>query len=453
MPTSLKIVSLYLLAAIGWIVATHEAFGRMTGNPALLIRLHLGADALLIAATAAAFWLERRQAERRHAQIEEQFRMMADSTYDWEYWINQHGQLSYVSPSCERITGYSAQEFLARPELLLLIMRPGDLARLPNLHEPPDGEDGMSAEFRIVTKTGDECWIGHVCRRVCDSQRQPMGIRVSNRDITTRKRYEELERSRAEELYQTDKMITLGTLVSGVAHEINNPTNFITLNAPLLQEAWQGASVVLEEHYQREGDFYVGRFKYSVMRERIEQLFNGVFEGANRIKRIVASLKDFARPDPSDMNQQVNVNEVIRSAITLLKNPIEKRTRHFSAACDAAAPLLIGSAQKLEQVMINLIQNSLESLSSEENAVSVRSKYEPEQRQIVIEVRDEGGGIAPDVLPHIFDPFFTTKRNSGGTGLGLSISERIVKEHGGKMTFESELGKGTLAKIALPVNV
>ncbi len=452
MSKHVKILLLYLLGAIGWLAAT-RILSEMADDPVVMLRVRNYADVLLIFSTALFFWFERARAERRHAQVEEQFRMMADFTYDWEYWIDPQGELRYVSPSCERITGYAAQEFLARPELLLLIMRPGDLAQFPNLHNPPAGEEGMSAEFRIVTKAGDECWIGHVCRRVCDSQRQPMGIRVSNRDITTRKRYEELERNRAEELYQTDKMITLGTLVSGVAHEINNPTNFITLNTPLLQEAWQGASAVLEEHYQTEGDFYVGRFKYSVMRERINQLFDGVFEGANRIKRIVASLKDFARPDPSDMNQQVNVNEVMRNAIALLKNPIEKRTRHFSVECDDAAPLLIGSAQKLEQVMINLIQNGLESLQSEDKAVSVRSKYEPENRQIIIEVRDEGGGIAPDVLPRIFDPFFTTKRNSGGTGLGLSISARIIKEHGGKMTFESELGKGTVARIVLPVNV
>ena len=248
----------------------------------------------------------------------------------------------------------------------------------------------MTAEFRIITKQGEERWIGHVCQRVYDAQKQPLGIRVSNRDITKRRHYEELERVRAEELYQTDKMITLGTLVSGVAHEINNPTNFITLNAPLLREAWQGASEILEEQYQQKGDFYLGRFKYSVLRERMEQLFDGVFDGANRIKRIVASLKDFARPDPSDMNQQVNVNDVIRNAITLLKNPLDKRVKRLSVAYDKDSPLIIGSAQKLEQVLINLIQNSLDALNDPEKAVHVSSQYDSAQQDIVIEVRDEG---------------------------------------------------------------
>jgi C4-dicarboxylate-specific signal transduction histidine kinase len=183
----------------------------------------------------------------------------------------------------------------------------------------------------------------------------------------------------------------------------------------------------------------------------MDQLLEGVAEGAERITRIVAHLKDFARPDPSDMHQAVEINRVIHDAITLLRNPIEKRTKHFHVRCDETIPALLGSSQKLEQVMINLIQNSLEALADESRAVSVSSRYDETQHTIVIEVKDEGCGIAEELLPRILDPFFTTKRTSGGTGLGLPIVARIVKDHGGKLTFSSEVGTGTVANIVFPV--
>lgn len=266
----------------------------------------------------------------------------------------------------------------------------------------------------------------------------------------TRKKAEELERMHIEKMAHADKMVTLGTLVSGVAHEINNPTNFITLNTPILREFWQGTRPILDEYYQKEGNFSVGRFQYSALRGRMDQLLDGVTEGAERITRIVAHLKDFARPDPSDMNQEVDINRAIQNAVALLGNPIEKHTRHFHVAYDDPIPPIIGSAQKLEQVMINLIQNSLESLTDGEQGVFVSSKCDKESNGILIEVKDEGCGIAEEILSRILDPFFTTKRTSGGTGLGLPIVARIVKDHGGEITFSSEVGRGTTATIRLP---
>ena len=450
-PKHLRIVVVYVMFAGLWCFFADYGIMHITNDPAMVVRLERYKIAIFILVTAALLYVECKHAYTRHAKIEERFRMMAEFTYDWEYWIGPDGHLVYVSPSCERMTGYRADEFIADPELITRILHSEDRMMLDSIHNPPEGDETATIEFRIITRDGEERWIGHVCQRVYDEHGIPMGIRVSNRDITKRKIYEEFERIQIEELFQADKMITLGTLVSGVAHEINNPTNFITLNTPLLREAWQGATPILDEYYDQEGDFYLGRFKYTVLRERMAQLFDGVTEGANRIKRIVASLKDFARPDPSDMNQKVDINLVIQNSITLLKNPISKRTKYFQVLCDENIPTLIGSSQKLEQVMINLIQNSLESLENQEKKVSVSSRYRVWSKEIVVEVEDEGCGIPHDVLSRIFDPFFTTKRTSGGTGLGLSIAARVVNEHGGKLSFSSTIGSGTRAKLVLPV--
>ena len=154
----------------------------------------------------------------------------------------------------------------------------------------------------------------------------------------------------------------LGTLVSSVAHEINNPNNFIMLNAPLLKEAWQHVLPILDEYYEKNRDFMIGGMRYTEMRDRIPRLFSGISDGSKRIKQIVEDLRDFVRRDASDMNQSVDVNAVLRSAISLLSNMITKSTSHFSVKYGEKLPKLRGNSHRLEQVIINLIQNACQAL-------------------------------------------------------------------------------------------
>lgn len=450
-PKHIRIVILYVIIGGLWVLIADYAIIKYTKNPEWIIKLEEYRGLAFIAITAVVLYFERKHADETQKKAEERFRMMADFTYDWEYWLGPDGRFVYISPSCERITGYRADEFLADPELMQRIIHVDDRKIISeHIQKEPKGEETASIEFRILTRNGEERWLRHVCQGVYDKHRNSLGTRASNRDNTERKKFEELERMQIEKMAQADKMVTLGTLVSGVAHEINNPTNFITLNTPIIREVWQGIRPLLDEYYRTEGDFSVGRFQYSVLRERMDQLLEGIAEGAERITRIVANLKDFARPDPSDMNQEVNINQVIQDAVALLGNPIEKHTRHFQVNYDETIPGIIGSSQKLEQVMINLIQNALESLANVKQGVYVSSRYDAKNQIICVEVKDEGCGIDEDILPRILDPFFTTKRTSGGTGLGLPIAGRIVKDHNGELTFSSEVGTGTVAKIILP---
>jgi polar amino acid transport system substrate-binding protein len=265
-----------------------------------------------------------------------------------------------------------------------------------------------------------------------------------------RRHNDERERLRVVQIAQADKLITLGTLVSGVAHEINNPINFVTLNLPLIREFWQGAKPILDSELERGGDFYLGRLKYSVFRERLDGMFEGIFEGIERVRGIVATLKDFARPEPSDLSQAVNPNEALAGAVRLLGSPIARATDHFSLDLDPSVPSITGSSQKIGQLAINLIQNALEALPSREAAISVSSRYDQRSGRVLIEVADEGSGIDPDLLPRITDPFFTTKRGSGGMGLGLAIVSQIVHDHGGSIDFDSSPGRGTRVHLTFP---
>jgi PAS domain S-box-containing protein len=451
-PKHVQIVIVYLLFGGFWVFLVDFLIIRFTENPELRFNLENYGGLLFVAVTAVLLYYERKHAVEQQLRMEQRFRTMADFTYDWGYWLGRDGRFNYISSSCERITGYSAEEFSSNPDLLKTIIHPEESEEVfRHLAGEPAGAESAQLEFRIVTKNGEERWISHACRWVEDQEGNRMGTRASNRDITAHKHYEEQERLHMEELAQADKMITLGTLVSGVAHEINNPTNFISLNTPLVREMWTGARPVLDAYYRDKGEFFVGRFRYSLLRERMDELLDGVSEGAERIKHIVRNLKDFARPDPSAMEQQVDVNRVLATAVALLANPIKKATSHFQVRYAKGLPEITGSPQKLEQVMVPLIQHALESLPARDKGVHVSSRHDRRRGAIVVQIRDQGRGIPPELLSRIRDPFYTSRRREGGTGLGLSIAERIVKAHDGELTFSSRVGRGTTVRVILKV--
>lgn len=264
-----------------------------------------------------------------------------------------------------------------------------------------------------------------------------------------RKSLVEKERLHMEQLQQADKMASLGVLVSGVAHEVNNPNNFIMLNTPILKDMWESSKTVLDEYYKENKDFKIGGIKYSKALNMIPELFEGIHDGAKRIKVIVEDLKNFARKDICEFNNIVNVNCVVKEAVSLLKSLISKSTKNFNLSLPENPLHIRGNKQKLEQVIINLIQNGCEALESSEQNLTVT--IFSSDLNCIIEIRDEGKGISEIDMPHLMDPFFTTRRTSGGTGLGLSVSAGIVKDHKGELTFESTIGKGTTAKVILPL--
>ncbi len=255
-----------------------------------------------------------------------------------------------------------------------------------------------------------------------------------------------------QQLIQADKMTSLGTLVSGVAHEINNPTGLILFNLPVLEKVFQAAEATLEERYQQQGDFFIGGLKYSALREESAQMFTEMQNGAMKIKRIVDELKDFARKASSELTEMVNLNQVVEAAVRLADNSIKKATSHFNICYYEPIPAFKGNSQRIEQVIINLLLNACQALSTADQGIFVRTYLNEKEHEIVLEVKDEGVGIAAEQLVHLTDPFYTTKREHGGTGLGLSISAGILEEHHGRLHFNSGSGVGTTVSIYLPIH-
>lgn len=269
-------------------------------------------------------------------------------------------------------------------------------------------------------------------------------------DITERKKAEAQAELHQQQLMQADKMATLGILVSGVAHEINNPNNYILLNGKILTKVWNDVLPILDGYHQQSGDFIMAGMPFSRAREKIAQLIYGISEGAMRIQKIVNSLKDFARQDKGDMNQEVAINVVLESAIVIVHNLIKKSTSHFTVNYGDGLPLVRGNIQQIEQVIINLITNACQALEHPGQKLTITTRYRRRRNEVLLIVADEGVGIAPENMSRIMDPFFTTRRDTSGTGLGLSISYRIVKDHKGELTYDSRPGEGTTVVLSLP---
>jgi polar amino acid transport system substrate-binding protein len=296
----------------------------------------------------------------------------------------------------------------------------------------------------LLLLTGTVLWSRTLQRKV-EQRTEELAQQVTEKE----RALEEL-RLQQDKLVQADKMTSLGILVSGVAHEINNPNGLILLNVPTLKEASADAESILDEYYREHGDFIYGGLPYSRMKDKIPRLFTEMNEGAKRIKRIVDDLKDFARRDTNAAMEQTELNAVAQAAVRLVEPSLRDATHHFSAEYGANLPTVLGNAQRIEQVIVNLLLNACQALPDKERKISLSTGFDQTAHTVLLTVADEGIGISPEVRPYLTDPFFTTKRDTGGTGLGLSVSAGIVKEHGGSLDFASASGEGTVVTLTLP---
>ena len=233
---------------------------------------------------------------------------------------------------------------------------------------------------------------------------------------------EELD-ARQEQIIHSRKIASLGTLVSGVAHELNNPINNIILTI----------------------DSLVGGRKVSD--ERRTALLDDILAQAIRASGIVKNLLDFSRAETSAF-KEVDIALLLEDIFKIAGNEISLKKIVLNRHIDPQLPVIRGNRQGLQQVFFNLVINAVQAMP-EEGELSVWA-VKDENKRIIVTIRDTGIGIPEADLPHIFDPFFTTKEVGHGTGLGLSVSYGIIKKHGGRIAVESEPGKGTTFTVILP---
>jgi signal transduction histidine kinase len=267
------------------------------------------------------------------------------------------------------------------------------------------------------------------------------GILEFYRDVTLEKTYDQ-------QLQQADKLASIGQLVSGIGHEINNPNQFIRGNIKIIQQSLQDMLPIVDEYARQHEDLKIARLNYEFFRQHIMMLVDDMAHGSERIKAIVEGLRTFTRKDEGLLVDKVDINTIVETATRLVSNEVHK---YADVVLDLAPglPTVTGNSQKIEQVLINLIVNAGQAMPEDKHGtVTVRTRLE--KGRILVEVADDGKGMNESTLKQIFNPFFTTKRAKGGTGLGLAIAYRIIEEHGGTIAVRSKPGAGTTFSIRLP---
>ncbi len=272
----------------------------------------------------------------------------------------------------------------------------------------------------------------------------------------------ELKQTQAQ-LIQNEKMASLGQMVAGVAHEINNPVSFIYGNVSPAKDYAQDLLDLLElyrQHYPQpveEIQEELERLEIDFLEEDFLKLLDSMEEGANRIKKIVLSLRNFSRLDEAPQ-KEVDIHEGIDSTLLILKSRFNNKKigeiEVIKEYCDL--PKIDCLPSQLNQVFLNLMANAIDAFEMSErgeNKPFIKIKTEVIDKDwIAVMVGDNGPGMPKDVRERVFDPFYTTKPVGKGTGLGLSLSYQIVVEkHGGRIFCDSEIGKGTEFRIELPV--
>ncbi len=283
-----------------------------------------------------------------------------------------------------------------------------------------------------------------------DAAGRPLRIHGYTRDITDQLAAEERERERQRRLLESEKLASLGTLVAGVAHEINNPNHVIMLNAQVLADAWDSLIPILDDTLDGQEDALVGGMEYRELRSAMPGIIGGIRSASSNIESIVRELREFSAPDVGAGDEEVDLGQVAVAAANLLGGLIRGSTDRFRLETASSLPLVRGGFVRLEQVVINLIMNACQALESRDKAVVVSTGLREEGRTVFLEVRDEGCGMDAAALAHVKDPFYTSKRGKGGLGLGVPLSNSIVEAFGGRLRFSSEPGKGTTATIELP---
>ena len=382
----------------------------------------------------------------------------------------------YSNHEIATILGYSRQEIRDMGNNLMpIIIHPEDSEKVASgfqkLAASKDGEI-YESEYRVKQADGKHRWLysrDTVFTRNEDGKvMQFLGVAT---DITERKLAEielqntlhELKNTQAQ-LIQSEKMSSLGQMVAGVAHEINNPVNFIHGNVTPATQYAQDVLNLLElyqQHYPNPPLYIqeeIETIELEFLKEDFIKILNSMKQGTQRIREIVLSLRNFSRLDEAQF-KPVDIHEGIDSTLMILQNRLKAKPNFPEIQIVkkySSLPPIDCFPSQLNQVLMNILANAIDALESQKSLstpqIQIHTKLLDNNR-IAIHLADNGSGIPPQIQSKLFDPFFTTKEVGKGTGLGLSISYQIVvNKHGGNLSCKSIPGEGTEFIIEIPVS-
>ncbi len=254
------------------------------------------------------------------------------------------------------------------------------------------------------------------------------------------------------QLVQSEKLASLGLLMAGIAHEINNPNNFIYFNAPIMRTYFNFLLPFADEHAAQHPGLQVFGRSYPAFREDCFELLDNIEYGSTRINQIVGNLREFVRERGQGEIRPIDLKQVVEKAMSICMGRIKKQVKKFEAILPEGPVNLNTDPLAIEQIVVNLLVNASQAMDKEDSLVRLTIlRPDTSEGNAVVEVNDNGCGMNDEIRRKIFDPFFTTKAAGIGTGLGLSISLRLITELGGRIEVESEPGKGSTFRVVLPM--
>jgi PAS domain S-box-containing protein len=440
---------------------------------------------------------ERKRIEAALREREQEFRSLVSNIPGAVYRCGPEGRsaLIFISSGIEVIAGYPAANFMLKPvQAFASIVHPDDVDFINKIIEiSVKAKQPYMIEYRLIHLDGNVRWVAEKGQAIFGQSGQVLSLNGAIFDITERKEYEDALRlseaianNRAQQLeialkelretqahlIHTEKMSSLGQMVAGVAHEINNPVSFIYGNISYASQYIKDLLQLVElyqKHYPQpieEVQQCIEDIDLEFLREDVIKIFASMKMGADRIREIVMSLRNFSRLDDS-LKQPANLHEGIDNTLLILHNRLRCRSEYpeIKVIKDyGKLPLIECYAGQLNQVFMNLLSNGIDALEDAWNQKR-RSGTESDGQPVIrirtemlnpncicIRITDNAQGMPEEVKQRLFDPFFTTKPMGKGTGLGLAISYRIVAEkHGGTLRCTSVLGEGTEFAIEIPL--
>jgi PAS domain S-box-containing protein len=374
--------------------------------------------------------LEFAQAEAL-ASSHQSFRTLIEHSPDAIGVLRKEGPPIYFNPALSEMLGYTMKELRTLDPKG--VMPDEEIAQLKDLRHKLDDHKHVDVEFESTRIRKDGTQINVEVRNFFTSFQGEPALFMRIRDITERKQMQA-------QMMRMDRMIAVGTLAAGVAHEINNPLAFVSGNATLL----------LTEHNNGTFDSWQPPPEAAIDHQELREIFEDITEGAERIRRIVSGLRSFTNDQQDDeRTAAVDIVGLLESVIKMANYEIKHRARLVTHFNDV--PAVLGDNANLGQVFLNLLVNAAHATptgSRDDHQIDVRIEQRGEQ--VCVSISDTGSGIAEEVKPRIFDPFFSTKAAQNGMGLGLYITQSIVHDHEGELTFESTPGVGTTFRVHLP---
>ena len=361
--------------------------------------------------------------------------------------------ITFVSNRIKEITGYTPAQFTDDPAFWQEHIHPDEQKEILKELKSATHKGTYQFEYRFQAADGSYRWFSdhrHLIKPGNRSRRYMVG---AWQDITEDRRVRQEGEFRIQQMIQSHKLKALGEVVTGVAHEINNPVSFIANNIPLLEEMWTAVEPILASDGASHPDWSDKGIGYVEVCTNMKEIIEEFKIASQRIKRVITGLKEFARVDETVQKKPIQIEEVIQGVLIIVGAQVRKTVSRIDLYIDSGLPTIQGHFQKIEQVIANLLINAHQSITPDRKGrIIITARNIERLNSLLIEIEDNGIGMKKEVLDHIFEPFFTTRRDREGTGLGLSISYGLIKEHRGIIGVTSRPDIGSRFSIYLPLD-